>query len=318
MADERMNMPEDPMDPWAKTPVNLPAMPSATAGAPAKPGESTTDSAPDAETTGQEPVAAVKRSRGRRIARWASWLLIVGGILIIPAYMGGTCAYTAIQQHGLRAELAAANPEMAATQVTLTPQDFQQMDLKAQKAALAAADAANKAAAQAALDAAEAERRAKLDDFRKAADAYALSVTPGKPIGRIVIPKIGVDVVMVEGTGKSFLKIGPGHWDETPFPGQVGNFVVSGHRTTYGAPFFKLNELKPGDEIQVILPYAIIKYTISRIVIVDPKDVEAVAQLGREQVSLAACHPIYSAKQRIVAQGELTSFVLLDEAGAAK
>lgn len=309
MADERMNMPEDPIDPWAKTPVNLPADPGAVSGEP------TTGVGPDAETAPGDPVAPAKRSRGRRIALWASWLLIAVGILIIPAYYGGTCAYTAIQQHGLRAELAAANPEIAATEATLTPQDFQQMELTAEKAAVAAAAAADKAAAEAALEAAEAERRAQLDAFRAAADAYALAVVPGKPIGRIVIPKIGVDVVMVEGTGMRFLKIGPGHWDETPWPGQLGNFVVSGHRTTYGAPFFNIDELVPGDEIQVILPYAVAKYTVTRVVIVAPDEVEAVKQLGREQVSLAACHPIYSAKQRIVALGDLTSFVLVDQAG---
>jgi LPXTG-site transpeptidase (sortase) family protein len=301
MADERINMPEDPIDPWAKAPVNLAAPPLATTGAPA-------DAAPD---------APAKRSRGRRIARWASWLLIAVGILIIPAYYGGTCAYTAIQQHGLRAELASANPEIAATEATLTEQDFQPMVLNVEKDAVAAAAAADKAAAEAALAAAEAERRAQLDAFREAADAYALTVVPGKAIGRIVIPKIGVDVVMVEGTSKRFLKIGPGHWDETPFPGQVGNFVVSGHRTTYGAPFFKINELAPGDEIQVILPYAVAKYTVTSVIIVAPDEVDVVRQLGREQVSLAACHPIYSAKQRIVALGDLTSFVLFDKAGAS-
>jgi LPXTG-site transpeptidase (sortase) family protein len=312
MTDKWMNMPEDPIDPidpWAKTPVNRPATSSA-AGAPAA-------GASDPRTAAQKPGAAAKRSRGRRIARWASWLLIAAGILIIPAYYGGTCAYTAILQRGLRADLAAANPQMAATQATLTDEDFQQMELTKEQAAVASAAAADKAAAEAALQAAEAERMAELEAFRTASVAYALTVLPGKPIGRIVIPKIGVDVVMVEGTGKPFLKVGPGHWPETPFPGQVGNFVVSGHRTTYGAPFFKLNELEPGDEIQLILPYAVCKYTVTRVVIVAPDEVEAVKQQGHEQVSLAACHPIYSAKQRIVAQGDLTSFVLVDQAGAS-
>ncbi len=304
------NMPEDPIDPWAKIPVNLPATPPATTGSPA-------DASPDAEIAPEPQVAAAKRSRGRRIARWASWILIAVGILIIPAYYGGTCAYTAIQQRGLRADLAAANPGIAATQATLSDSDFQPMELSAEEAAVAAAAAADKAAAEAALAAAEAERTAQLEAFHAAADAYELTVQPGKPIGRVVIPKIGVDVVMVEGTGKRFLKIGPGHWDETPWPGQVGNFVVSGHRTTYGAPFFKINELEPGDEIQLVLPYAVARYTVTRVIIVSPDEVEAVKQLGREQVSLAACHPIYSAKQRIVAQGDLTSFVLVDQTGAS-
>ena len=111
------------------------------------------------------------------------------------------------------------------------------------------------------------------------------------------------------------LKKGPGHWEETPLPGQGGNFVVSGHRTTYGAPFFKLNELKPGDEIDLIFPYAVCKYTVTAILIVLPTDMESVKQEDREEVSLAACHPIYSSRQRIVAKGDLTSFSLLQPGG---
>ena len=303
MADELMNMPADPFDPWAKVPVNLSEAPAARVAA----------AELSADVVVEDPVAAAAAKRRRRIIRWASWLLIGCGILIIPGYYLGTCAYTAIQQSGLRDELATENPGIATIESKIDEDDFVQMELRKEKAALAAANAAEKAAAQAALDAAEAARRAELAAFLDAANAYQQTVDPGKPIGRIVIPKIGVDVVMVEGTGTRFLKVGPGHWDETPFPGQVGNFVVSGHRTTYGAPFFKINELQPGDEIQIILPYVIAKYTVTRVVIVLPDEVDAVAQLGREQVSLAACHPIYSAKQRIVAQGDLTSFVLIDQ-----
>ena len=135
----------------------------------------------------------------------------------------------------------------------------------------------------------------------------------GEPIGRVVVPSIGVDVVMVEGTGKGDLREGPGHWPETPFPGQGGNFVVSGHRTTYGAPFFKLNKVKIGDEIDLLLPYGVARYVVTRTVIVYPKDVESVAQLGKEQISLAACHPIYSARQRIVVQGDLVGFKLIQQ-----
>ena len=120
---------------------------------------------------------------------------------------------------------------------------------------------------------------------------------------------------MVEGTGKGDLREGPGHWPETPFPGQGGNFVVSGHRTTYGAPFLKLNKVKVGDEIDLVLPYGVARYAVTRIVIVLPTQVDTVAQLGKEQVSLAACHPIYSASHRIVVQGDLTAFQLIKPAG---
>ncbi len=158
---------------------------------------------------------------------------------------------------------------------------------------------------------------AQLAAFKAAADAFAAEVGGeiGEPIGRIIIPSIGVDVVMVEGTSKGDLKEGPGHWEEKPFPGQGGNFVVSGHRTTYGAPFFHIDEVEKGDEIRVILPYAIVNYTVTDVFIVYPDQVDTVRSIGKEQISLAACHPIYSAKQRIVAQGDLTSFVLVDQQG---
>jgi sortase A len=63
------------------------------------------------------------------------------------------------------------------------------------------------------------------------------------------------------------------------------------------------------------LPYGVAHYTVTRVVIVYPDQVETVAQLGREQISLAACHPLYSAKQRIVVQGDLTGFKLTAVSG---
>ena len=91
--------------------------------------------------------------------------------------------------------------------------------------------------------------------------------------------------------------------------------MVSGHRTTYGAPFRKFDKVKEGDLVDLVLPYAVARYRVSRVVIVKPNEMEAVAQLGREQVSLAACHPLYSASKRIVVQGELISFKLTEPAG---
>jgi len=90
---------------------------------------------------------------------------------------------------------------------------------------------------------------------------------------------------------------------------------VSGHRTTYGAPFFKLDDVEVGDEIQLIMPYVIARYQAILNIIVYPDEVETVRSVGREQVSLAACHPLYSAKQRVVVIGDLVSFKLIDPEG---
>lgn len=244
--------------------------------------------------------------------RWLANLMIVAGVLLL-AYPLGTWGYTWFQQRALRQELEQASPQITASAFDLSGADFIPAVVTTEDAQQASATAAEASAAAAAA-AAAAEHYAQLAAFRAASEAFESSVAgqTGKPIGKIIIPSIGVDVIMVEGTGTGDLREGPGHWPETPFPGQGGNFVVSGHRTTYGAPFRKLNKVEVGDEIDLVFPYGVARYAVTRVVIVLPTEVEAVAQLGREQVSLAACHPIYSAKQRIVVQGDLTSFKLVE------
>ncbi len=241
--------------------------------------------------------------------------MILAGVILL-AWVPSTWAYTWFQQRDLKQQLEQTSPQVTSAAADLSSTDFIPIDIKAQsvqQAATGESTTTSEDAAAAATAAAEAEREVQLDAFKTAADAYAATAsgTVGKPIGKIIIPSIGLNVVMVEGTGTGDLKVGPGHWPETPFPGEGGNFVVSGHRTTYGAPFFKLNKVQVGDEIDLVLPYAVARYTVTRVVIVLPTEVNQVAQLGREQVSLAACHPIYSAKQRIVVQGDLTSFKLI-------
>jgi LPXTG-site transpeptidase (sortase) family protein len=254
--------------------------------------------------------------------RWLADLMIVAGVLLL-LYPIGTWGYTWFAQRSLRHELEQANPQITAQNASLNNGDFVSIATRASNSASASAGTGLSGTvgttevttdpAVAAGAAAAAERQMQLAAFRAAADQYAQSVSgqTGKPIGTIVIPSIGMNVVMVEGTGKGDLREGPGHWPETPFPGQSGNFVVSGHRTTYGAPFLKLNKVKVGDEIDVVLPYAVARYQVTRVIIVLPTQVDEVAQKGIEQVSLAACHPLYSASHRIVVQGNLVSFKLL-------
>jgi LPXTG-site transpeptidase (sortase) family protein len=282
------------------------------------------------DTVAEQP--PVRRSFWRRRSwkRWLADVMIIAGVLLL-AYPLGTWGYTWFQQRELRQELERNNPQMATTGAALAATDFIPIEVKAENAqqtsataaetaqaadAVAAEAAAQRAAAEAAAQA-EAQRLAVLAAFGVAADQFERSVgyKTGEPLGKILIPAIGMDVVMVEGTGKGDLREGPGHWPETPFPGQGGNFVVSGHRTTYGAPFLKLNKVQVGDEIDLVLPYAVARYEVTRVIIVYPDEVDEVAQLGREQISLAACHPLYSAKQRIVVQGDMVSFKLTQPQG---
>ena len=133
-------------------------------------------------------------------------------------------------------------------------------------------------------------------------------VAIGDPLTRIVIPAIGVKTLVVEGTTESALRAGAGHYVNTPLPGEVGNVAIAGHRTTYGKPFADLDRLKPGDEILLETPIGTHTYKVSR----DPFVVEAtdwtvISQTSTPTLTLTACHPKGSARQRIVVKADLVA-----------
>ena len=80
---------------------------------------------------------------------------------------------------------------------------------------------------------------------------FVAVIHPGDPVARLEIAKIGVDKIVVAGTDVGEPRKGPGHYPNTPLPGQLGNAAIAGHRTTFGAPFYRINELVAGDEIKV-------------------------------------------------------------------
>ena len=137
------------------------------------------------------------------------------------------------------------------------------------------------------------ERRA-----RNLARIFADEAETGQGIGKLTIPSIGVDSVVVEGTDPGTLQKGPGRYPETAFPGQGQTIGIAGHRTTYGAPFRLINEIDVGDKIVVEMPYATFTYEVTKYLIVEPSQTEIVRNIGEEQVVLTACHPLYSAAQR--------------------
>ncbi len=122
----------------------------------------------------------------------------------------------------------------------------------------------------------------------------------GDAIARIVIPAIGVDKIVIEGVGRGDLRKGPGHYPDTPLPGQPGNAAIAGHRTTYGAPFNRVDELVAGDEILVTTLQGSFRYEVASHQIVTPSEVAVVADQGDDRLTLTSCHPKYSARQRIV------------------
>jgi sortase A len=127
----------------------------------------------------------------------------------------------------------------------------------------------------------------------------------GQPVGILQIPKIGLDKVVVEGTGTNDLREGPGHYSGTPLPGQPGNSAIAGHRTTYGAPFYDLNELSPGDQIVVTTLQGKFLYRVTQQLVVSPSDTSVVASESLPELTLTTCNPRFSATQRLVVHAQL-------------
>ena len=140
-----------------------------------------------------------------------------------------------------------------------------------------------------------------------AARALGRRSEPGDPLGRIRIPSIGVSDVFVEGTGTAELRKGPGHYPATPLPGQRGTVAIAGHRTTYGAPFHNLDDLDRGDRIELVMPYGRFEYRVERSRIVPPTELSVTDRVDHDRLVLSACHPLYSAAQRIVVFAKLVS-----------
>ena len=102
----------------------------------------------------------------------------------------------------------------------------------------------------------------------------------------------------MKGTDPAALRRGPGIYDHTPFPGVPGTTAIAGHRTTYLAPFRHIDELGPGDDIEVDMPYGRFDYAVERKLIVSPTDVWVIHRVDHDRLVLSACHPLYSAAQR--------------------
>lgn len=150
--------------------------------------------------------------------------------------------------------------------------------------------------------------------------AAAESVDPGDAYAVLWFERPGSDeplvhadpLFVVEGVDLRDLRRGPGHYPGTAAPGQAGNAAFSGHRTTYGAPFYHLDDLRPGDEVHVVdrdqreWVYEVVEQRI-----VGPRDVWVIGDdpldTGRPMLTLTTCHPRFSAQQRLIVFAELRS-----------
>ena len=147
--------------------------------------------------------------------------------------------------------------------------------------------------------------------------------SPGLPDGgavdHLVIPKIHLNVYVVQGVGDDDLRRGPGHYPQTVFPGQDGNAAIAGHRTTYGAPFFSLNELSLGDDIDVTdTSGRTFVYAVSAPPgVVSPDDVTVLDPTSFAQLTLTTCNPRYSDTSRLIVVADLVGGPALPASAAA-
>ena len=148
------------------------------------------------------------------------------------------------------------------------------------------------------------------------------TVEAGDPLTRIVMPAIEVDAVVVEGTSLVALRAGAGHYPRTPLPGEEGNVAIAGHRTTYGRPFDRLDELEVGAEVRLVTPLAEHVYRVvaapedvdrpcptGACWVTHPADWDVVGPLEGSMLTLTTCHPRGSARERLILRAELVESV---------
>jgi LPXTG-site transpeptidase (sortase) family protein len=227
---------------------------------------------------------------GRHLALHTLSNLLLGAAVGLAAYYGVTNLQNALEQSQLATQLQV--PSAAATPVPLpvVPATLEEM-------------------------------RTQMDfSGWGEQDAAAWKAIPeGGAFARIVAPAMGLDAVVVKGTRTQDLKKGPGWIVRTDLPGETGNVGISGHRTTYGHPFGRIDELKIGDTVDVYSRFRRYRYAVERTIVVRPNRVDVIAHTETPQLTMTACHPPYSAAYRIVVQAKLVDVRRVPEpAGAQK
>lgn len=157
------------------------------------------------------------------------------------------------------------------------------------------------------------------------------SIPPAKPAAKpnlgdalftILIPRIGLKTVVVEGgtaegEWREALKRGPGHFPGNPYPGEEGNVAISGHRTTFGAPFYRLDELAEGDVVAIESGPARYRYTVTEKLVTSPDATDVIENHGRNELTLTTCNPKFSAAQRLIVHARYDGPELIQTTPAA-
>jgi sortase A len=215
----------------------------------------------------------------RRILRIASTLMIAAGLclllwaLVVWRWQDPfTALYTAYQQHRLETRydtrLATYQPLPTPTRPTSNPR---------------------------------VSRAAEQHMVAREASRYRRSLEIGDPVGRLKVPRLGLDLIVVNGTDHDSLTRGPGRYLGSFVPGEGRLIYIAGHRTTYGAPFAHIERLRPGDAVSFEVPYGRFVYRVTSSVIVPADEVSRLESRGLEEVALQACHPRFFASHRYIA-----------------
>jgi sortase A len=144
-------------------------------------------------------------------------------------------------------------------------------------------------------------------EVRAEARQYRLDSKRGQAIGRLRVPRLGLNMVLVDGTDDSSLQKGPGLDRRTYMPGEGQLVYIAGHRTTYLAPFAHIERMRAGDPVTIEVPYATFVYRVFTTQIVKATDMAALRSSGREIVKLQACHPRFFASHRYIVSARLVS-----------
>jgi sortase A len=142
------------------------------------------------------------------------------------------------------------------------------------------------------------EFTAKPVNVPREARAYRLDIEDGDAVARLQIPRLDLDVVVVNGTEVGDLRRGPGRHLDSKMPGEGQLVYIAGHRTTFGAPFSHIDKLERGDRVRMELPYATVVYGVTESRIVDQYELSVLKSRGREELILQACHPRFFSSER--------------------
>jgi sortase A len=146
---------------------------------------------------------------------------------------------------------------------------------------------------------AEGDEGSEVEHFQEALPAE------DEGFARISVPSVGLEAVVFEGVSSATLAKGPGHMPGTPIPGQPGNSVISGHRTTYGRPFYDFDLLVAGDRIEIETSIGLHVYEVRESFVVAPTDVWVTDDKSGAWLTLTTCHPRFSARERLIITAEL-------------